>query len=428
LLKNRVIFLVHNPLFRLLYIFTNLNLLFIWFTIYRSANGISFIERLTFKSFDQPWLPPGIIIEPIFGGHYAGDLALAYAFSKVNNPYILELPSQTPPFGILILKIFTFLDYQNFFILYLVISFLLILLTLWKMNLFLNFQNYTLAIVWIFLLSIGMISNLDRGSLYVIIAPLIYVSLKNITVKNSNYLFPALVALSFKPQLAICFFLVCLIDKKRFLSCLKVIVITFLINLISFLIFFNTSASFYGFIKSFGRYVGNDANGIILDSSSLVASIFRVIEIFYGTDFTLNLMGSISYFILLPGLLLYAYNLFITITDKNNSDLIILLSLSLISLFTPNSYNYTTYWMPIGFLLILINFKSITVKFNLAQRIGLSIFIVGLILGISPQFWGILSFTGDTERYVMAEVYSSIIIFLGILLIGFVTKKRQNAA
>ncbi len=142
-----------------------------WTRLYYST-GPSLIERISFTAKDPSWLPPGITGTPIIGDHYFGDLQLFLAWSKISNPYALELSAQYLPLAKFILSPVASMQQNIGFSFYVLVSLGLLYWAwhkivrakIWELgpqkgN---SFNLFAFALIF----TLPLLVDLDRGNLY----------------------------------------------------------------------------------------------------------------------------------------------------------------------------------------------------------------------------------------------------------------------
>lgn len=251
------------------------------------------IQLLSYVVEDTPWMPsdaPKSI--PLIGSHHFGDLTLGLGYGLTQNPYIGDYPAQIPPLGILQFRALAYFGYETALIILTLGTLIPFLLIGWR--LLINFEP-PLRIILLNLfvvLTMGMVTNFDRGAVYMAIFGLVIISFELIRCKKEFFASILLILIfSMKPHflilLTIPFF------RRQFKFVFSTAIVTIGINLFLFAFFpGNWRESISGYLQATSRYSGQNADfsWVIFDGSGVVGGIYKAIAAFSSPE-TAAMMG-----------------------------------------------------------------------------------------------------------------------------------------
>jgi len=397
----------------------------LWILQYFNAQGNpNIIGRISFKTEDPPWMPPGQISQSLIGLHHFGDWTLSVGWSMFDNCYDLEKYScQTPPLGNWILRIFGI--FHNHYG-YAYVVWLFIALFLYFKLTRVYFDNKTLLQKTVFftffiLFTSGNIISLDRGSLHFMAFALLGFAFLNYREKKVfNSLIFLTLAVSLKPQLLFC--TIYLLRDREIRKFFVASAIPIIINLVLMFTFpGNYLKNLKGYLLASGGYVSSqDAFGNIMNSVSVVGVISRFFEYFNGWD-TSGILWQYKSWLIIPGLLYLIVVCLVTVSCKFSEQLKIISALSLISLFVPSSGGYLLGWSTLLMFVMFSKTNEPKDELNKLQQ-GL---VILLILSVNtPGFVLIDSFPGFS-RHVPFAVFIPILVLL--LICAEISKFRRKA-
>lgn len=259
-----------------------------WTRQFFSKDANPFIlQLLSFQVEDAPWMPlDAPPSEPLVGSHHFGDLTLGLGYGKTANPYLLDYPAQIPPLGILEYRLIGFFGYQ--IALYLLIFLILVPIVIISWKLLSNLEK-PLRVIYINLfifLTIGMITNYDRGALYLTTVGASMMALEY--TKQKKYV-PAflifLLVISLKPQYVILLLLP--FFRRKYLFAISTLFATIVVNLILFQGFAGGwKESINGYLTATKRYSGqnSDYSWVVFEGNSIVGGIHKALRIFFSPE------------------------------------------------------------------------------------------------------------------------------------------------
>jgi hypothetical protein len=351
-----------------------------------SYRGINWLEFSSYLTIDGPWLPDGLVNEPVYGLHYFGDFILPFRFATEANPYLpVNVFNLILPFGQIPFQVLGFLSPSSAYIVFLIATFLILFFAL---NYILSISNHldkfhviVISLILI-LFSFPIITAVDRGA-YVLLVASAFAWLTGYLIKNN---------LGKTEAFLIAIVLSLLISAKVYLLPLLVIIWFFKsrsLATLTFGLFLLTNALFsYLFggpnvvISQLAHafLVGSGSNGIeiLLRSQSfggLAANIVNSAGI--QVDGRINVF-MISYF---PGFVFLIATVLVGKIRKLPFELVMIFALSFFQYLAPVSYVYTSVWATVS-MAILINFYIY--KSKLEDRKILLVVAVGLLSQLLP--------------------------------------------
>lgn len=245
-------------------------------------SNFSLSERLTrIPISDPPWLPFSDVPEPILGVHFFGDWLLQAKYSLIGVPYTVEVPSVTPPFGLLITATLVYvagllggLIIVN--ITCIIVWHRVISSALTEQSLMLK----TMFFVFCFFMGLPFIGGFDRGSLVPLAYGLIGLSyLQHQRRKKLLALILFVVAVSLKPYLFM--FTVLLIARREYSAFLRVGLLTVSVNLISLFFYSENILKGIGqYVKAASYYTSESIVKFdVINSISPIAAVARVLKV-----------------------------------------------------------------------------------------------------------------------------------------------------
>jgi hypothetical protein len=293
------------------------------------------LGRISFRSEDPPWMPPGQNSQALIGFHHFGDWTLNVGWAMHENCYNLaNLSCQQPPLGNWILRLFGVLN-SNYGYAYVAWTLIAVLLYVKLVRLSMHKYSFLQKVIFFFFMIVftsGNIISLDRGSTHFMAFALLGMAImyKENDNKMSAIIFLTL-AVSLKPQLFLA--TIYLLKDRKIRNFLWAISIPIMVNF--FLIFTfpgNFISNLKGYLQASGGYVSSkESFGNIMNSVSLVGITSRIYEFLNGWD-TFDLLSKYSTKLFLPGLIYLLLICFVVVTP-NISDRTKLISvLSTISL------------------------------------------------------------------------------------------------
>jgi hypothetical protein len=393
-------------------ILTSIVFVSIWMLQYfRQDGNANMVGRLSFKSEDPPWMPPGQNSQALIGFHHFGDWTLNVGWAMHENCYNLaNLSCQQPPLGNWILRLFGVLNsnYGYAYIAWTLIAVLLyVKLIRQSMSKYGLLQKVTFFFFMIVFTS-GNIISLDRGSLHFMAFALLGMAImyKEHDKKMSAIIFLTL-AVSLKPQLFLA--TIYLLKDRKIRNFLWAISIPITVNFILIFTFpGNFISNIKGYLQASGGYVSSrESFGNIMNSVSLVGITSRVYEFLNGWD-TFALLSKYSTKLFLPGLIYLLLICFVVVTP-NFSDRTKLISvLSTISLVIPASGGYLLGWGAVLLISMCLNENLFEFKKYKSEKF---FFLILVLLITTPGFILIDNIPG-LSRHVGLIFIMPILIFL----------------
>jgi hypothetical protein len=334
-----VLFVVFYPLF----------LFQAWIIQYfNSGSPFNYVSRITFAIVDPPWLPPNIILNPLLGSHFFGDLLLGFGYSMSLNPYdpALVLPSQTLPVGLLFFKFMGIFGQDYLLLIYLIlnlISIIWIIKTLLHTNQLIGYHG---ILILLCITSLPVLFAIDRGAVHLITLALLLKNLqKFLELKYMQSVLLCLVVISIKPNFLFGIILFLILMRK--LSYIFVVFLsTAIINFLVLVFMFSGSVldQINGFLKATSLYAGERGISWIQDSVSIVGLMNKSIGFFWGNEVAFNFILKYSSYLWIPGIIYFL--IIILIIKYHNCDnwLKVGLILSALSMILPASMTYTLVW------------------------------------------------------------------------------------
>jgi hypothetical protein len=202
-------------------------------------------------------------------------------------------------------------------------------------------------------------------------------------------------------------------------------------NAIALHIFFDGDFLFkiksYLFASSF--YSGGRGVGYIMDSTSLIGLLSRILEFFIGSDLTSQYLLKVDHFFTVPGLL-YTFALFVVLKSyKYDLWLTLGLILSTFSLVLPASMTYTLVWAIPAILLfsgtgpltkkitntftfVNVSSQDISIPYILAKVF----YVLSLFYGLVFHLWSVKGPSG-VERFPFGELLNPIFLSVTLFLL-----------
>jgi hypothetical protein len=330
---------------------TSVSFFLVWLSQYFGSEDLNLVERLSFKVVDPPWLPSGIQPVPIIGNHYFGDWQLDTTWSiDKNNPYISEyMPSRTPPFGLLLTRLFGELGIKTGFFVFLFVTSLLVAQLILKSTKKWNFQSRVFFFLFAFFFNVGVIFSFDRGSSHVFVFAclglFVVYGLEQKLIASSLYFF---VATGFKPQVMIVVIIfIGIFSWKRIFA---LVLMPFLLNFLALITFFHPiKSSFFGYLQGSSLLTNGGGNesaaGIIADSFSIVGFFSRMIEaINQQIGSSIDWIENSSTLFLALAFFWFSMVTFVVWKFHVSWFVRLVLVFSLCSLLLPSSHLYTLSW------------------------------------------------------------------------------------
>ena len=423
--KNSEKFLEFDLILSLQVFLTSFIFTILWILQYFNSQGNpNIIGRISFKTEDPPWMPPGQISQALIGLHHFGDWTLSVGWSMIDNCYALEKYScQTPPLGNWILRIFG-IFHSHYGYAYVVWLFIAVLLYFKLTRAFFNNRSHlqkTVFFIYFILFTSGNIISLDRGSLHFMAFALLGYAFFNYREKKvySSLIFLTL-AVSLKPQLLLC--TIYLLRDREIRKFLVASAIPISVNLVLMSTFpGNYLENLKGYLLASGGYVSSqDAFGNIMNSVSMVGIISRFFEYFNGWD-TSSILWQYKSWLIIPGLLYLIVIFLVTASNKFSEELKIISALSLISLFIPSSGGYLLGWSTLVMFVIFSKTNEPKNELNSLQQ-GL---VILLILSVNTPGFVLIDSVPGFSRHVPFAVFIPILVMF--LICAEILKFRRKA-
>lgn len=135
-----------------------------------------FYNDWSFTYEDKPWTPGNLKIEPIIGKHYFGDFQLPVSYLHLTNPYQLELPLTLGigPNALFLLDILSIFGVRISYLLFISLSFTVLLFTL--KSLFIKFDTKLALLIIVFGMSFSLplFIAIDRGNSILLASSLVF--------------------------------------------------------------------------------------------------------------------------------------------------------------------------------------------------------------------------------------------------------------
>lgn len=334
-----------------------------WIRQYENPEGnAALLNVISFRVIDPPWMPFDVPpTENLISLHHFGDLMLAMGFGLTNNPYLVELPSQTLPIGHIFFRFLASWGYYPGLWIFIVLSLGAICFTSWTVLKHLTISQRIVFTILTCGLSLGTVTSLDRGALALFCIGAIGISF---ILANKNHAIWAsiilIVVISIKPYCVILLFYPLLKGKLKF--AMLTMVSAFIFNIV----YMSTLPgglvlSIQGFLKGMSRYSGDTGEfaGITLGSSGLFGATNRLISIFVGPVASSEIMGHFLTFALPAGALILLI-ICILVASANIpywASLPLLLSATMFVV--PSSMIYTTSWASLAAIYFAAEPKAI---------------------------------------------------------------------
>jgi hypothetical protein len=393
-------------------LFTCVVFISIWILQYIRKDGNSnMLGRISFRSEDPPWMPPGQNSQALIGFHHFGDWALNVGWAMHENCYNLaNLSCQQPPLGNWILRIFGVVN-TNYGYAY--VAWILIAVLLYAKLISKSMAKFSILqkVIFFFFMTVftsGNIISLDRGSLHFMAFALLGLTIMYYMngEKLSAIVFLTL-AVSLKPQLFLA--TIYLLKDRKIKDFLWSIFIPIISNFILIFTFpGNFISNINGYLQASNGYVSSkESFGNMMNSVSLVGIVSRVYEFLHGWD-TFELLSKYSTKLFLPGLL-YLALICLAVLSPNISDRTKLVSvLSTINLVIPSSGPYLLGW---GTILLTSMFLNMSL-FEFEKYKHDKFLFVALILLVNTPGFILIDDIPGFSRHVGLIFTMPILVFL----------------
>ena len=411
--------------------------------MYYTKNGlVDYIGRISFTSFDPPWVPTGFDSKPIFGFHYFGDWVLQLAYGGLKEPYSpsLNIPAQFAPIGIITNSFFYIFGLKVGYIVFSVIT-----LILWVkvINWFLprrNLVEKVCILFFIVLFTAPSLIAIDRGGSQLFCVGLIANSY--IWLKSKNYVksfLSFLIAVSLKTYLVLMPLVFLLNNQNDFKSKIqqifKVLTTTFVLNLLFLPLYCNNII--VGLRDEFAatsKFAGHWGIPWIVDGASITSFISKTVEFFQGTEEALKFL---KFFLpMYPkyiALALLIVLLIICLSPRVGYQTKTLLILSTTSLLSPFSGPYTLVWASLAFIYLVSELDNgfRPKELPLLEKSVFYSFVIALFFALTPYFGTFHMPSGATRHNPGNYFYMPFVLFTFVVtviqvLIGFFSNPNNR--
>jgi hypothetical protein len=322
-----------------------------------SYSDFSFLEQASFRGSDEPWLPTGLIPEPILGKHFFGDFYLPFRFVTEANPYFPENPfNNILPFGQISYQLLSVFRVNEAFYIYSITALFIFGVGIRKILLSgrkIGNAEANLLSAFILLFSFPIITALDRGANVLLVAGIIcmVVSLLisgSISGKNQIILvFLLAYSISAKIYLLPLLIFVWIFYNKKIAA--QTLLMTFFLNFLFSFQFGGPIIVFRQLELSFRASSASTNPDLLfgsLSQSGLLAQLLKYLGAFPENKFLITAIGFLPGFVLLCVIILVSKNL------QLRFEFVLILSLSSFQYMTPVSYVYTGVWASISIALL----------------------------------------------------------------------------
>ena len=388
-----------------------------WALQYKSPDGNgSFISRISFAVVDPPWTPPGTFSNPILFLHHFGDWTIELAYSIFQRPYdpTLFIPSPTPPFGLVLLRIISVVGPKLSFAILTTVTVSLWWLVIYHFNSSRSLLGKFQILIFVVLLTLPSIFTFDRGAVHLFLFGLIGYSLAQ--YQRGKRLVPLVAficAVSFKPYLIV--LVLWLLRDRKYRQLIYTVAIAVGVNLISMA--FYAGNIFNGLVDYIHAAKGYTSGFIIpwvLDSASFMGFLAKVNRGLFGSGSGENFLHRYIGFSWIFALI-YILLLVILILDKNVPDfLIATLLLSIGSLIVPPAMEYTLVWASLAMIFVLSWFEEnryaqqfVEISVRTKNRLRVSYIACALLfLSVLTPYFGLFTLpSGAVLRQINTYLY-----------------------
>lgn len=322
-----------------------------------SYSDFSFLEQASFRGSDEPWLPSGLIAEPILGKHFFGDFYLPFRFVNEANPYFPENPfNNILPFGQISYQLLSLFKVNDAFYIYSFTALLVFAVGIKKILLSsrnLGKTEANLLSVMILLFSFPVITAVDRGANVLLVAGVICIVVAILisenTSRNDQIILVFLLAYSISAKiylLPLLIFVWIFYSKK---IAIQALLLTLFLNILFSFQFGGPLIVFRQLSLSF-RTSSASANPDLLfgslSQSGLVAQFLKFLGAFPENKFLITAIG------FLPGFTLLCVIILVSKILQLRMIFVLILALSCFQYMTPVSYVYTGVWASISIALL----------------------------------------------------------------------------
>ena len=323
-----------------------------------SYSDFSFLEQASFRGNDEPWLPSGLVAQPILGKHFFGDFYFPFRFVNEANPYFPENPfNNILPFGQISYQILSLFRVNDAFYIYSFLALLVFAVGIRKILLStrsIETAEANLLSVFILFFSFPIITAVDRGANVLLVAGVICTVVVLLTIED----------FSRKNQIITVFLLSYSISAKIYLLPLLVFVWIFFSKKIAIQTLFLTLFLNVLFSFQFGgplvvfrqldlsfRTSSASANPDLLfgslSQSGLAAHVLKFLGAFPENKLLITAIG------FLPGLTLLIVIVYVCMILELRNTFVLILALSCFQYMTPVSYVYTGVWASVSIALLV---------------------------------------------------------------------------
>ncbi len=323
----------------------------------QSYLNFSPLESASFKGADQPWLPAGLIPQPIFGNHYFGDFYLPFRFVNEANPYFPENPfNNILPFGHISYQVLGLFSVNDAFYIYSLISVLIFIKGLQKILLSSgNIESRDAILLGLLMVSFSfpIVTALDRGANVLFVAALIswaiglILSEKSTSAKNCQIILIFSYSISAKIYLLPLLLIIWLFYSKKIAT--HILLVTIFLNFLLSFQFGGPKIVYQQLMEAFTASSATTNPDYLFGSlsfSGLISQFLQKINCFPNDKLL------VSAIILIPGILFVALVVLICRIQRFSLSLTLVPALSFFQYVSPVSYVYTGVWATISLTLI----------------------------------------------------------------------------
>jgi hypothetical protein len=317
----------------------------------------SFLGQASFPGNDEPWLPSGLIAEPVLGSHFFGDFYLPFRTVNEANPYSPDNPfNNILPFGQISYQLLGLFRVNDAFYIYTFTAILIFAIGIRKILLFsenIEKAEANLFSVFILLFSFPIVTAIDRGANVLFVAGVICwvsVFLMSKKISRMNHLILVLLlvyTISAKMYLLPLLIFIWLFYSKR--TATQALVLFFFLNILFSFQFGGPAIVFRQLELSLRTFSASENPDLLfgsLSQSGLIAQSMRFLGVFPENKFMLIAIG------FLPGLILLCVVILVSRILQLKLILVLSLALSCFQYMTPVSYVYTAVWASISIALL----------------------------------------------------------------------------
>lgn len=323
-----------------------------------SYSDFSFLEQASFRGSDEPWLPSGLVAEPILGKHFFGDFYLPFRFVNEANPYFPENPfNNILPFGQISYQILSLFTVNDAFYIYSFIALLVFAVGIKKILLSTrNIEKVEANLLSVFILffSFPIITAVDRGANVLLVAGVICIVVALLTTDDfsrKNQIITVLLlsySISAKIYLLPLLIFIWIFFSKKI--AIQTLLLTLFLNVIFSFQFGGPLVVFRQLDLSF-RTSSASANPDLLfgslSQSGLAAHFLKFLGAFPENKLLITAIG------FLPGLTLLFVIVYVCMILKLRNTFVLILALSCFQYMTPVSYVYTGVWASVSIALLV---------------------------------------------------------------------------